>query len=159
MNIKFFRRARPIFLLVATCALCACATGAREIRLEPPSLQVESLRIENGTVHFRLLVHNRNDHVLYLSEAGVAMRVDGTGLFDAAWRVDLDMGPRGRELVSLDAAARPAGVDILAAIEQSGRSSVPFELSSEIVIEGQRDAEISQQGFLHPVPGQPGVFR
>lgn len=146
-------------MLAAVCALAACATGAREIRLQPPSIQVESLRIEDGVVHFRLLVHNRNDHVLYLSEAAVAMRIDGTELFNAAWQLDLDMGPRGRELVSLDAEATPAATTILAALGDSGEDSVSFELSSEIVIDGQRDAEIGQKGFLHPVPGQPGEFR
>jgi len=139
--------------------LCACATGPREIRLEPPSLQVENLSIKDGTVYFRLLVHNRNDHVLYLSEAAVEMRIDGTELFDAAWQLDLDIGPRGRELVSLDTPARPAAASILSARGQAGDTGVPFELASEFVIENMRDSEISQKGFLHPVPGQPGEFR
>lgn len=149
----------PIALLTAVCLLGACATGARQIRLEPPSLQVENLRIEDGTVHFRLLVHNRNDHVLYLSEAAVAMRINGAELFNAAWQLDLDMGPRGRELVTLDAPATPAGAEILSSLAQSGSAGVPFELSSELVMEDMRDAEIGQKGFLHPVPGQPGEFR
>jgi hypothetical protein len=146
-------------LLIAVCLLFGCATGLREIRLEPPTLQVESLRIEDGMVYFRLLVHNRNDHVLFLSEAAVAMRIDGIELFNAAWQLDLDMGPRGRELVSLDAPARPAAAEIMSAPGKSGNAGVPFELSSEFVIEDMRDAEIGQTGFLHPVPGQPGVFR
>ncbi|HKL50539.1 MAG TPA: hypothetical protein VJ908_05185 [Wenzhouxiangellaceae bacterium] len=159
MNTSFLANLRPVFLLATACALGACATGPREIRLEPPALQVENLRIEDGTVHFRLLVHNRNDHVLFLSRAAVAMRVDGTELFNAAWQLDLDMGPRGRELVRLDAPAMPSGAAILEAIERSGDDSVPFELASEIVIDGQRDAETVQQGFLHPVPGMAGEYR
>jgi len=148
-----------IVLLTAACLLCACTTGPREIRLEPPSLQVENLRIEDGMVYFRLLVHNRNDHVLYLSEAAVAMRIDGAELFNASWQLNLDMSPRGRELVSLDAPARPATAKILSALGQSHAAGVPFELSSEFVIEDMRDSEINQEGFLHPVPGQPGEFR
>ena len=69
------------------------------------------------------------------------------------------MGPRGRELVTLDAPATPAGAEILSAAGQSGRAGLPFELSSAFVIEDMRDAEIGQKGFLHPVPGQPGEFR
>lgn len=146
-------------MLAAVCVLCGCAAGQREIRLEPPSLQVENLRIEDGVVHFRLLVHNRNDHVIYLSEAAVAMRIKGVELFNAAWQLDLDMGPRGRELVSLDAPAMPTAADILLAPEATVEAGVPFELTSEIVIRDMRDAEIGQTGFLHPVPGQPGEFR
>lgn len=157
MNIRDLKNA--VVLTTVVCLLCACATGQREIRLEPPSLQVESLRIENGTVYFRLLLHNRNDHDLYLSEAAVAMRIDGTELFNAAWQLDLDMGPRGRELVSLDAPALPDAAERVLADAGRDEAGVPFELSSEIVIEGQRDAEIGQNGFLHPVPGQPGEFR
>ncbi|HMB40219.1 MAG TPA: hypothetical protein VKO85_14160 [Wenzhouxiangellaceae bacterium] len=154
MNIKTY-----VLLLTAVCLLCACATDRREIRLEPPTLQVESLRIEDGMVYFRLLVHNRNDHVLYLSEAAVAMRIDGIELFNAAWQLDLDMGPRGRELISLDASAMQAAAEILSALGPSDAAGVPFELSAEFVIEDMRNAEIGQRGFLHPVPGQPGVFR
>jgi len=153
------KSARLILLPAVVCLLFACATGKREIRLEPPSLQVESLRIDDDTVHFRLLVHNRNDHVLYLSEAAVAMRIDGTELFNAAWQLDLDMGPRGRELVSLDAPAMAAAAEVLSAFGRSDGTGVPFELSAEFVIEDMRDAEIGQKGFLHPVPGQPGQFR
>lgn len=122
-------------------------------------MQVESLRIEDGRVYFRLLVHNRNDHVLYLSEAAVAMRIDDIELFNAAWQLDLDMGPRGRELISLDASAMQAAAEILSALGPSDAAGIPFELSAEFVIEDMRDAEIGQRGFLHPVPGQPGVFR
>lgn len=150
---------RLLVSLTLLCVLCGCATGPREIRLAPPSLQVESLRIDDGTVHFRLLIHNRNDHVLYLSEAAVAMRVDGSELFNAAWQLDLDMGPRGRELVSLDAPALKAAADILSTPDGFVGAGVPFELSAEFVIEDMRDAEIGQTGFLHPVPGQPGEFR
>lgn len=151
--------ARLIVSLTAVCLLCACAMGPREIRLEPPSLQVESLRVEDGKVHFRLLVHNRNDHVIYLSEAAVAMRIDGAELFNAAWQLDLDMGPRGRELVSLDATAMQAAAELLSDGAPTSPAGVPFELSAEIVIADMRDAEIGQRGFLHPVPGQPGEFR
>lgn len=146
-------------LLATVCALAGCSAGPRQIRLEPPTLLVESLRIEDDLVHFRLLVHNRNDHNLNLESAAMAMRVDDAELFNAAWELDLDIGPRGRELLSLDAPAMPIAAEILLALGQSHRANERFELSSEIVIEGQRDAKTVQEGFLHPVPGQPGHFR
>lgn len=146
-------------LLTAACLLGACAAGAGKIRLEPPSIQVESLRIEDDTVYFRLLVHNRNDHVLYLSEATVTMRIDGSELFNAAWQLDLDMSPRGRELISLDAPAMQAAAKILPGPGPSNTTGVPFELSAELVFGDMRNAEVDQRGFLHPVPGQPGEFR
>lgn len=144
---------------VAVCILAGCASGPREIRLEPPTLLVESLRVEDGMAYFRLLVHNRNDHDLFLESAAIAMRIDDAELFNAAWQLDLDIGPRGRELVSLDAPAFPIAAEVLSALGQSSGANVRFAMSSEIAIEGQRDAEIRQDGFLHPVPGQPGHFR
>lgn len=139
--------------------LAACTTSSMEVRLEPPTLQVENLRIDGDVVRFRLLVHNRNDHELLLESASAAMRIDGAELFNAAWELHLDISPRGRELVRLDAAAMPAGVEALAGLGGSSRDGIEFELSSEIVIEGQRDAKTVQEGFLYPVPGQPGHFR
>lgn len=144
---------------VAICILAGCASGPREIRLEPPTLLVESLRVEDGMAYFRLLVHNRNDHDVFLESAAIAMRIDDAELFNAAWQLDLDIGPRGRELVRLDAPALPVAAKRLAALAQSSGANVRFAMTSEIAIQGQRDAEIEQDGFLHPVPGQPGHFR
>lgn len=137
----------------------ACASGPGQIRLEPPSLQVESLRVDEGTVYFRLLLHNRNDHDIFLSEANVGMRIDGSELFSDTWQLDLDVGPRGRELVSLDAPARQEAADLLSTAGSSGAGGMPFELAAEILMDSMRNAEISVKGFLHPVPGQPGTFR
>ncbi|MEX0916235.1 MAG: hypothetical protein WD397_00770 [Wenzhouxiangellaceae bacterium] len=156
MTNNFLKRA--LFLAVLG-ALAGCSAGPRQIRLEPPTLLVESLRVDDDLVHFRLLVHNRNDHDLYLESAAMAMRVDDTELFNAAWELDLKISPRGRELVSLDAPAMPIAAEILLTLAQSRGANVRFELSSEISIEGQRDAKIGQEGFLYPVPGQPGHFR
>ncbi|MBS3822546.1 MAG: hypothetical protein KGY53_01465 [Wenzhouxiangellaceae bacterium] len=146
-------------LAAGLCLLAACTAGSMEVRLEPPALQVESLRIENDRVHFRLLVHNRNDHELLLQSAAMSMRIGNAELFDAAWELDLDIGARGRELVRLDAPAMPIGAEILTGLGASPGTSVEFELSSNIAIDGQRDAETVQEGFLFPVPGQAGQFR
>jgi len=146
-------------LALALCLLAGCASGPHEIRLEPPTVDVESLRVENDTVYFRVLMHNRNDHELFIESAAMAMRIDAAGLFDSAWQLDLDIAPRGRELVSLDAPAMPIAAELLEAIQGSPGASVQFALSGKIVIEGQGDAELEREGFLYPVPGQPGQFR
>lgn len=139
--------------------LTGCHTGPIKVGQEPPTLQVESLRIEQEVVHIGLLVHNRNDHSLFIEKAVVAMRIDGDELFNAGWRLDLDIGPRGRELVGLEAPAMQPAAGRLSDIGATPGTGVAYELSSEIVLGGQRDARKGQQGFLYPVPGQPGHYR
>jgi hypothetical protein len=139
--------------------LAGCTTGSMDVRLEPPALQVESLQMEGDTVHLGVRIHNRNDHALMLQSAAMEMRVNNHELFNATRELALDIGPRGRELVRLNAPALPAGAKILDAWHSSPGASFEFELSSEVVIDGQKDAKNVEQGFLYPVPGQPGHFR
>lgn len=139
--------------------LAACGTGSMDVRLEPPAVKVESLRLEGGSVRLGLRIDNHNDHELLVESAAVAMRVNDIELFDTARRLELDISPRGRELVHLDAPVLPGGAQLLERLERSPGPQIEFELSSELVIDGQKDAENVEQGFLYPVPGQPGHFR
>jgi hypothetical protein len=139
--------------------LAACSTGPMDVRLEPPAVKVDSLRIENGRVHLGLHMHNRNDHELLLQSAAIAMRVNDIELLDSVRALELDISPRGRELVHLDAPALPGGAQLLTGLETSPGASIEFELSSDITIDGQKNATSVEQGFLFPVPGQPGHFR
>lgn len=147
------------FLAAVFGLLAGCTAGSMDVRLEPPALQVESLRMDGEEVHLGLRIHNRNDHELVLHSAAMEMRVNDNELFNATHELALDIGPRGRELVRLDAPALPSGAKILNAPQPSPDASFEFELSSEIVIDGQKDAKNVEQGFLYPVPGQPGHFR
>lgn len=147
-------------LATAVGLLAACTTGSMEVRLEPPTLQVESLRMDAGVAHLALLVHNRNDHAMLLESAMLDMRIDGAELFSATRELALDISPRGRERITLDAPALPEGAQILDGSQRSRTGKgLQFELSSQFLIDGQRDAQDTWQGFLYPVPGQPGHFR
>lgn len=139
--------------------LAACSAGSGDVRLEPPAVKVESLRIESGRVNLGLRIHNHNDHELLLQSVAIAMHVSDVELFDSTRRLALDIGPRGREVVQLDAPLLPDGARLLSRLEGSRGTHIEFELSSEIMIDGQKDAKSVDQGFLYPVPGQPGQFR
>lgn len=146
-------------LAAALGLLAACSTGSMDVRLDPPTVRVESLWIEGERVNLSLRIHNRNDHPLLLESVAVAMRIKDAELFDASRALDLDISPRGRELVRMDAPALPGGAQLLTRVKSSPEAGLEFELSSEITIDDQKDAKSVDQGFLYPVPGQPGHFR
>ena len=151
---------RAAIAATAICALiAACSTGPRKVRSEPPGLQVENLALERSRVELGLILHNRNDHPIAVTGAQLTMRVEGELLFEENWTLALDIGPRLRERVRLDAAAGEDAVGRLKEIAAERDASISYRLTGELRIDGADDSERSVRGFLHPVPGQPGQFR
>ncbi|MGK7294928.1 MAG: LEA type 2 family protein [Candidatus Wenzhouxiangella sp. M2_3B_020] len=148
---------------IAAAVLCAllaaCSTGPRKVRSEPPGLQVENLALEPSRVELGLILHNRNDHPITVTGAQLTMRVEGELLLDEDWPLALDIGPRLREHVRLEASARGDAVRRLENIMAERDASIAFRLTGELRIDGIDDSGRSVRGFLHPVPGQPGQFR
>lgn len=151
---------RAAILAALACALlAACSTGLRKVKSEPPGLQVENLALAASRVELGLILHNRNDHPITVTGAQLTMRVEGELLLDEDWPLTLDIGPRLREHVRLEASARSNAVRRLEDITVERDASIAFRLTGELRIDGINDSERSMRGFLHPVPGQPGHFR
>lgn len=146
----------PILLVLMT---TACSSGPIQVRLQPPSLQIENLRTEEGRVYLGLLVTNLNDHEIFVEGLQAVLEIDGMELLQRDWSLGLAIDPRGRERVNLQASANDRALQMLHDFESSGRRTVAYRLNGEMRLRDQRDGRIEQPGFLHPVPGQPGNFR
>ncbi|MDT8450280.1 MAG: hypothetical protein RQ847_08900 [Wenzhouxiangellaceae bacterium] len=139
--------------------LAACSTGPRTLRLAPPRLEIESVQLDGDQARIIVLLHNPNDHAVIIDRAHLAMRIGEDELFNAEWQLGLDVSPRNRERVPLEAPARQPAAATLAALDRSSRPNLTYTLTSELSIRNQRDMRAKQDGYLHPVPGQLGHYR
>lgn len=139
--------------------VAACSAGPKTVRLAPPGLEIESVHLDGDRARIIVLLHNRNDHPVMIDRAHLVMLIDESELFNAEWQIDLDVGPRNRERVPLEAPVRQPAAGMLAALDDSTRPNLAYTLKSELSIRNQSDTRGKQDGYLHPVPGQPGHYR
>jgi hypothetical protein len=146
-------------MAIAVASAAACTSGSRTIRSEPPGVQLESLRLDGEQARIGLIVHNRNDHPIRVGALRLNVTVAERALIDDRWSMSLEIGPRVRERVRLHTRAAGAGAQRLAALDGRPDANLGYRLRAGIELAGQNDAEQERNGFLHPVPGQPGSYR
>ncbi len=139
--------------------ITGCVGGRIEVRLQPPGVQVENIRLENGQIYLSLLLHNHNDHEILVETIHLRLEIEELDLLENEWTTMLGIDPRGRERIDLEAPDRSDASGRLVAATESEQRNVAYLLQAEMVLSGQRNGTIEQSGFLHPVPGQPGNFR
>jgi len=137
-----------------------CLTGADEVQGFAPRIELEALHIgDGGQAELVVLLLNPNDHPVFIESALLVLRLGGEVLFERNARLDLDVGAQNRERVRLEAGAGSGALARLRGLDDTPNANLAYELLSDLVLVGQRDARARVEGFLHPVPGQPGRYR
>jgi len=140
-------------VLINVAALTACST----VRVDSvePGIDLESLTIQPSGLEINLLVENRNDQPILLQATALELSLDDRVILDLTAPLNLQIGPRGRESLVLTTTPKPGGQQALEAIEQSAA----YRMVGRLEFESLRTYRLEQEGFLHPVPGQPGRYR
>lgn len=146
-----------VTLMLLLLLLAGC--GPVEVRSAPPGTELEGLAVDDGALVLRLFVDNRNDVPMQLSSANLSLELDGQSIGARDWPLTLQIGARNREPIELRLPATGAALGLLGELESGERRSLPYRLEGRLAIDGQRDARIERDGFLHPVPGRPGRYR
>lgn len=160
-------RALWLALLLLTLVLSACASGPRQVSGELPLVRIDSLERHNGEITLVLGLRNVNDRPLPLNEVRMQLRLNEEALLDLTHTPDIEISPRGREVLRVRGPGLPAGQAILdqmnpesAAARALGElSSATWRLDLNLTDERGRERATEASGFLHPVPGQPDRFR
>jgi len=149
---------KPSLLLAVFC-LTGCTTGDMTLRLSPPTVQPESLMLRDDAARLSVRIDNLNDHAIELEQLQLTLRFDPDTEFTTTdWPLALDIGPRGRDVVTRPVTIPPSARARLEALRDQNSSS-SLELRYSAKVRGQRAAKGGQRVFLHPVPGQPDQFR
>lgn len=150
---------RSLLLLSLLALLAACSSGP-PVRVFPPQVTVQELRLQpDGQVNLSLRVQNFSTVPMTFSRLQSTLTLAG----QEAARIDFDpslsVGPGSNELVTHTFAPSPA---VKSALDQafSNSRSVRYQLTGNIVSsEPGSDDEYTYSSALDPVPGLPGVMR
>lgn len=154
------QRALHWLLVFSLCGgLAACGGGPRQVRGELPLVMVESLSLDGDRAVLQLAVRNINDTRLQINRVNVDLRLENAAAASLTnVPVDVQIPPRGRDMLHFETMLEPRAAELLAALESNDRNSVGWQI--EITFDPERGRQRSEgSGFLHPVPGQPGRFR
>ena len=158
---------RLLLLFTALALVSACASSPRQVRGELPLVTLDGLQREDDQVILSLGLRNINDQALPLSELEVRLSVGGGLLLNVVHLPDFEIGPRGREVLTLRGRGDAAGLQVLERLESAaGRgtdqglaSSTDFAMTVRLANARGRSRTAEVSGFVHPVPGRPGRFR
>lgn len=164
---KILHTAKMVRWVVLTLLLTACGSGAREIRGELPLVRFEGLEINVEQARLDIGLRNVNDRGLVLRQITVELMIEDQPLLDSTHALDIDISARGRDVVSLRAAAQSDGRNLLtrrfdrdpADSAAPSASNAAWTMKLTLVDEEGRESVVDANGFLHPVPGRSGQYR
>ncbi len=152
------RSALSAALLLTICLLLqACSSGPRTVRGADPLIDLEGVSRNGSALGIDVMIRNVNDLRLEADAVSLRLHVDGRLLAQVdAQIVELNLPPRGREILRIEALAMADAVAALDELAGGQRRNLPWDL--ELYFDGRR-GRVEASGFLHAVPGQPGRFR
>jgi hypothetical protein len=150
---------RLLAVALAAVAVTACSSSGPTVRQEPPGVQLENLRLDDGRARIGVLLHNPNDHPIQVRTVELEMSVAGNRLFSDRWSVMLDIGARGRERLGLETRGELVAARQLAELDGRPDARTRYRLRAAIGLAEEEPVAREREGYLHPVPGQPGSYR
>ena len=149
-----------LLALASLMCLASCASRPGTVSGELPLVNLESLELQDQQLLVDLSIRNLNDQRLESPLREASLTIDGQAAdFESTLPLTLNISARGRENLRLTATADSATQAALLALADERGQSLPYQLT--LTFDGRRASRtpVEQNGFLHPVPGQPGRFR
>ena len=149
-----------LLALASLMCLASCASGPGTVSGELPLVNLESLELQDQQLLVDLSIRNLNDQRLESPLREASLTIDGQAAdFENILPLTLNISARGRENLRLTVTADSATQAALLALADERGQSLPYQLT--LTFDGRRASRtpVEQNGFLHPVPGQPGRFR
>lgn len=158
---------RLLLTVIAMALVTACGSGSRQVRGELPLVTLDALERQGERITLFVGLRNINDGPLPLGEVEVRLRIDGVGLVSVVQAPEIEIGPRGREVLTLRGRGDAEGLTVLDRLDPrsagangpSALNNLSWHMELRLADERGRSRTAEISGFLHPVPGQPGRFR
>ncbi len=144
---------RAFVILVAALALAGCFSGKPKVRINPPTVSIQEIRIDGMQCIVLLRLQNHSTVSMRYSAIDFErLAIDGRELGPLALTPDLDVAPYTGE---------PFAHTVHCPDMTPGASELTYRLSGRIsaVEPGNRRFDFSHRSRLLPVPGLTGVYR
>lgn len=143
--------------LLAAAGLAAC--GPDVIKGRPPFIGISGMSLQGERLVADFRVSNQNGVPMSIQAYELAMSVDDTVLVRENRPFDLAIDANSAEELRIERDPGDAARDLLVALDQRERPSLPFTLSGRVRTLEDGYLSFEQKGHLYPVPGRPGHFR
>lgn len=144
---------------IALCLATACTSSHKRIKGEAPLTSIDSLERRGDMVLVDLAIRNINDRSIEFTAIDVELSLADIPLGRGRHEFGITVSARSREVirVAIDPSAEAIGVLDELAGENGTAATWQMKLELHHPRGGSIDAE--NDGWLHPVPGQPDRFR
>lgn len=151
------RRWFPCLLMALL--VSACSPSPVRISGEPPQVDIRLLEHATDGMGIHLDIRNVNDRRLVLNRFELTLEHGDDLLANINQNKTVEIAPRGRESVTLTADVAPSAARVLGPLADGSRNSLSWRLRGRILDTDGRVIAVDRNGYLYPVPGQPGRFR
>ena len=139
-------------LMISSCA-------SQGIRVQPPFVQVNSLKLQDQLVSLNLGVRNVNSEAILIEhvEFSISLNETSLGVYKASSQENVVAS--GTENLSFEFSASPAGIDLLNELQSGSRPNLEYLLEGVLLVTDSGEMNVKREGHIYPVPGRPGQFR
>jgi hypothetical protein len=144
---------RTLIALSLPFLLVACTGGRPKERINPPTVSIQEVRIDDGRCELRLRIQNHSTVGMRFDTVSFErFDLDGRALAPLSMTPDLDVAPYTGE---------PFRHDVDCPDMTDGATELVYRLAGRITASepGRRNFEFNHRSRLLPVPGLPGVYR
>lgn len=152
-------RRAPILLagLLTVAGLAAC--GPDVIKGRPPFIGISGMSLQGERLSVDFRVSNQNGVPMTIQAYELAMSVDDVVLVRENRPYELAIDANSAEELQVERDPGEAARELLVALDQRERPSLPFTLSGRVRTLEDGFLSFEHKGHLYPVPGRPGHFR
>lgn len=145
--------------LVVLCLAAACGSSHKRIKGEPPLTSIDSMERNGDLVLVDLAIRNINDRSIEFTAIEVDLTLADVPLGRGRQEFGITVSARSREVVRVALDPSPEAIEVLEDLARGNRAAVTWQMN--LVMHHPRGGSIDTEndGWLHPVPGQPDRFR
>lgn len=145
--------------VVVLCLAVACGSSQKRIKGEPPLTSIDSMERNGDLVLVDLAIRNINDRSIEFTAIDLDLSLADMPLGSGRHKFGITVSARSREIVRVALDPSPEAVEVLEELAGGSRTAVTWQMN--LVLHHPRGGSIDTEndGWLHPVPGQPNRFR
>lgn len=145
--------------VVVLCLAAACASSHKRIKGEPPLTSIDSMERNGDLVLVDLAIRNINDRSIEFTAIDLDLTLADVPMGRGRHEFGITVSARSREVIRVALDPSDEAIGVLEDLAGGSRTAVTWQMN--LVLHHPRGGSIDTEndGWLHPVPGQPDRFR
>lgn len=155
---------RSNFRLITIAAIAlglatACTSSHKRIKGEAPLTSIDSMERSGDMVLVDLAIRNINDRSIEFTAIDVDLKLADIPLGRGRHEFGITVSARSREVVRVALDPSAEAIEVLEELAGGSRAAATWQMTLELHHPRGGSIDAENEGWLHPVPGQPDRFR